>query len=137
MITRGLQMGQQKLTKIVVDRLAPASTRYTIWDDRLRDSGVRVSSSGQKSFIVRYRPKDRVEKRNVTIGRYGVLTMDEAREHAKRTLGSVANGEDPAHHAVIRRQAPTLAHVAAEFLKHHVAAKRKQKTLLSYKHALS
>ena len=130
-------MAQHKLTKRIVDGLAAAPSRYTVWDAQLPGFGVRVSLAGQKSFIVRYRPKGRSEKRYLTIGRYGVLTVDEARDRAKRTLGSVANGEDPAHEAAARRLTPTLAAVAVEFLKTYVAAKRKPKTLLSYTHALN
>ena len=129
-------MGHQKLTKSVLDGLEPAANRYTIWDGQLPGFGVRVSSSGQKAFIVRYRPKGRPEKRYVTVGRYGVLTVDEAKVQAKRLLGLVASGADPAHELAVRRQVPTLSAVAAEFLEMHVAAKRKPKTLASYMHAL-
>lgn len=127
---------RQKLTKRVVDGLAPSANRYTFWDGHLAGFGVRVNASGRKSFIIRYRPRGCTEKRYFTVGRYGVLTVDEARVQARRLFGLVANGEDPAHERDVRRQIPTLSVVVEEFLKMHVAAKRKPKTLASYTHAL-
>jgi hypothetical protein len=119
-----------------MDRLAPSANRHTIWDGRLTGFGIRVNASGQKSFIIRYRPRGCTEKRYVTVGRYGVLTVDEARVQARRLLGLVANGEDPARERNARRQIPTLSVVVEDFVKMHVATKRKPKTLESYTHAL-
>ena len=127
---------RKKLTKNRLDGLAPSENRYTVWDDQLPGFGVRVNITGQKSFILRYRAKGRTEKRYVGLGRYGVVTADEARTRARRLLGSIANGEDPAHEAAVRRQIPTLFVLAAEFLELHVVAKRKPKTVASYTHAL-
>ena len=127
---------REKLTKNRLDRLVPSANRYTVWDEQLPGFGVRVSTTGQKSFILRYRAKGRTEKRYVGLGRYGAVTADEARTRARRLLGLVANGEDPAHEAAVRRQVPTLFVLAAEFLELHVVAKRKPKTVASYTHAL-
>lgn len=127
---------RQKLTKSFIGGLALTTNRYTIWDGHLPGFGIRVSSSGHKSFIVRYRPKGCRHKRYVNLGRYGVLTVDEARVQAKRVLGLVANGEDPANETALRRQVPVLSSAAIDFLEMHVSAKRKPKTMASYTHAL-
>lgn len=73
----------------------------------------------------------------MTLGRYGVVTAEEAREHARRILGAVANGEDPAHDFAPKRTIPMLAAVADDFLNNHVALKRKPKTRSSYAHVLN
>jgi integrase len=135
-VTRFAQIVRNKLTKSFLDGLAPSDNRYTVWDGQLPGFGVRVSVGGRKSFILRYRPKGRAEKRYVSLGRYGVVTTEEARVKAKQLLGLVANGEDPAKEIVVHRQIPKLSMVATEFLQLHVAAKRKPKTLASYTHAL-
>jgi len=90
-------MATQKLTKRVIDGATPTSVRYCIWDAQVAGFGVRVTSSGIKTFILRYRTKGRSAiKRYVTLGRFGVVTVEQAREGAKRLLGSVAHGDDPA-----------------------------------------
>ena len=79
-----------KISKRTVDAAQPAAARYVLWDADLKGFGLRVEPSGVKSFIARYRPGARgrtAPKRFVTIGRYGVLTPDDARRRAKEILG--------------------------------------------------
>ena len=45
-----------KLTKTEIDKAQPGDARYTLWDDEVRGFGVRVFPSGQKSFVLEYRP---------------------------------------------------------------------------------
>ena len=96
---------------------------------------MRIDASGRKSFVVRYRPKGfgaGGPKRFVTIGRYGVLTADEARGRAKEILGVVANGGDPAADIAEKRAALTFKEVVDLFLREHVSAKRKSSTAVGY-----
>jgi hypothetical protein len=46
----------KKLTKEIVDREAPKTARYELWDGALPGLGLRVEPSGTKTFILRYRP---------------------------------------------------------------------------------
>jgi len=87
------------LTKTVVDAAEPKSQRYDLWDSKLSGFGLRIEASGTKTFIVRYRANGggrKAPRRFMTIGRFGNLTVDEARRKAKAVLGSAANGDDPA-----------------------------------------
>jgi integrase len=96
---------------------------------------VRIDSSGRKSFVVRYRPKGsgaNGPKRFVTLGRYGVLTAEEARGRAKEILGVVAKGGDPASDMAEKQAAATFKEVVDLFLKEHVSAKRKSSTAVGY-----
>lgn len=86
------------LTKRSVDALKwntkePAA-RQVIWDDELPGFGCRVYESGAKTFVLSYRNVDGV-KRLATIGKYGVLTPDEARKKARKLLNGIADGSDP------------------------------------------
>ncbi|MGJ0502304.1 MAG: Arm DNA-binding domain-containing protein [Methylocystis sp.] len=72
-----------------------------------------VRPSGARSYVVMYRPAGEARRaavRRVTIDTVGKITPDEARRAAKRIVGLVAHGEDPAAERVsaVRRQWPTF-----------------------------
>ena len=95
-----------KLTKKAVEALEPPATGQAfLWDGELKGFGVRVTKSGVKTFILQYRNAEG-KSRRINIGRFGVITVENARDEAKIKLGAVAAGEDPAgtdddpHHQV-------------------------------------
>jgi hypothetical protein len=86
--------------------------RRIIWDDELPGYGLRIEPSGIKVFILLYRPgsgRRKAPRRFVKIVRYGVITPDEARAAAKRLLGEVARGNDPASERAANRNEMTVA----------------------------
>ena len=85
-----------RLTKASIAALEkPASGACVTWDASLPGFGVRVTSAGAKSVILKYRTADG-RQRMMTIARVGTLTLDECRDEARKLLGAVARGEDPA-----------------------------------------
>ena len=62
------------------------------WDTALPGFGVRLFPTGRKSFVLSYRTNGR--KRLMSIGTYGILTLDKAREMARGYLVSKGK-EDP------------------------------------------
>ncbi len=61
-------MTKQSLTDLSVRKLAPSENdRYDVWDTRVRGLGIRVFSSGVKSFFLSYRMNG--QKRRDTLGR--------------------------------------------------------------------
>jgi integrase len=85
-----------RLTKRAVDALeAPMTEQAFLWDGELKGFGVRVTRNGIKTFIVQYR-NGAGRSRRVNLGRYGVITVENARAEAKIKLGAVAAGSDPA-----------------------------------------
>ena len=48
-------MGDQRITKRFVDRLAPQDSEFAVWDSKLPGFGIRVRPSGAMSYIVVYR----------------------------------------------------------------------------------
>ena len=89
-----------KLTKSLVEALEPSKdgvkgSYLFAWDQELRGFGVQVLPSGLKSFILQYRNGEK-RSRRIVIGRYGVMTVEEARKEARVLLGKIAKGVDPA-----------------------------------------
>lgn len=90
-----------KITKHLVSRLQPhpdprGPATLLTWDSELRGFGVAVGRTGAKSFVVQYRNAEGRSRRKV-IGRFGLMTAEEARRIARSFLGDVARGEDPAN----------------------------------------
>jgi integrase len=131
-------MHGKPITKRHVDALLPTNREYFVWDRDLKGFGLRVQPTGEKSYVVKYRPGGgrKAPTRRVTLGRVGTITPDEARKLAKVKLGSVAYGLDPAAVKAAERGALTLKELADLFLSEHVEAKRKPATASHYRDIL-
>jgi integrase len=131
-------MRDRRITKRLVDSLKPTGDDRFVWDDTLIGFGVRIQPTGAKSYIVKYRAGSGrgAPTRRVTLGRVGTLTPDEARALARKTLGAVAHGSDPAAAKAAERRASTLRELADIFLAEHVEAKRKPTTAAHYRSLL-
>ncbi len=108
------------LTKKGVDAALPGPKRYDVWDSRLAGFGLRVEASGTKTFIIRYRADGggrTAPRRFIAVGRFGALTVEEARKRARTLLGAAAKGEDPAIERQTKRRELTIAAVIALYKK--------------------
>lgn len=86
-------MKKQKLTKSTIDRLplADKGKQTDHWDSELQGFGVRTSATA-KTFFVMKRVRGKLSR--VTLGKYGVLTADEARKRAIKVLSELCDGVD-------------------------------------------
>lgn len=128
-----------RITKAVVDAAKAGAREFTIWDSELKGFGVRIRPSGARSYVVVYRRAGHgrgAPVKRVTIDAVGKITPDEARKAAKRILGSIAHGADPAGERASDRRAATLGDLAAAFLAEHVEAKRKPATAAKYRYVV-
>ena len=125
-------MAQGRVTKRAVDALEcrAGKDRIFLWDDALAGFGVAAFPTGRKVYVAQYRKDGR--SRRITIGEHGRLTPDEARSQAKVILGAVENGADPIADRRAAREVRTFRDVAEEFMRLHVAAKRKPRTGETY-----
>jgi len=105
-----------KLTKRIVEALERDPDRDVfMWDTEVRGFGMRVKPSGTKTFIIQYRNVERRTRRFV-IGQYGVLTVEVARDLAKKKLASVIDGSDPSQERRAAREGMTVAEVCDWYL---------------------
>ncbi len=128
---RGAQ--RRRLTKQSVEDLRPATDRFVVWDVDIKGFHVEVLPSGKRSFRLTYRPPGSRRVRKMTLGVFGAITVDEARKLAKRNLGAVANGADPAKDRAAARQAATVGTAIEHWLKDHVEPRRKARTAATYR----
>lgn len=85
-----------KLTKKNIEEFVyegPPPRRDVRWDDDVSGLGIRIYPSGKKSFLISYRVNKR--KHLLTLGNFGILTLDQARKMARQELVKVLNGINP------------------------------------------
>lgn len=99
-----------KITRASIEALKPSGPFSYMWDSSLIGFGVRVTASGVKSFILRYRINGR--QRIKTLGRVEVLELSEAQALARQRLASLYTGADP---FTQRGQIETLRELAVAF----------------------
>jgi integrase len=105
-----------KLTKRTIDAIRPDPHHERfVWDDEVRGFGLRLKPSGLRSFIVQYRNSSGVSRR-LTLGKFGILTADEARKLAKITLANVEKGADPAKERAEGRKSTTVRQLCQAYL---------------------
>lgn len=84
-----------KLTKRTVDGLKAGKTQRFAWCSELPGFGVRITPNGVRAFVYQYRAIGQSRSKRMTIGRYGELTIDQARDIATRHAQAVRRGESP------------------------------------------
>jgi integrase len=103
-----------KLTKRIIDAAEARDKDYVIWDDELPGFGLRVFTSGKRSYLIQYRSGGR--SRRYTIGQHGVWTPELARKEAKVQLGRIAQGDNPAEERQLDHKAVTVKELCELYL---------------------
>lgn len=104
-----------KLTKRIVDAAESRSSDYFIWDEELPGFGLRVFTSGKRSYLVQYRAAGRT--RRYAIGLHGAWTAETARKKARSLLGQIAQGENPAEERRLDAKAITVKELCSQYVK--------------------
>src|SRR6185437_309683 len=100
----------------------PNNPRVEYFDKSTPGFGLRVTSSGHRSWICFYRHKG--VKRRYTVGTYPQLGLADAREKAKEILRLAAKGDDPASEKKRERKAETFRELAGMYLEQHARPKK-------------
>lgn len=102
-----------KLSKRTVDAAEAQDKDYFIWDDALPGFGLRVFTTGKRSYVIQYRSMGRT--RRYSIGLHGVWTPELARQEAKVQLGRVAKGENPSEERLLDHKAITIKQLCERY----------------------
>lgn len=112
-----------KLTKKLIDDAEYQGSTYAngtnarmvMWDTEVPGFGCRLLPSGKKVFILSYRAAGR--KRQMTLGTYGVVTLDQARKLARSHLAQVETaGADPLAEREQEAQGETVSDLCDAYL---------------------
>lgn len=123
-----------RLTEVSISRLRARETRYDVYDGAVAGLAVRVGKSGSKAFALYYRANRRL--RCATLGRVGVLTLDQARKRAKVMLGKAADGNDPLAAKELAKNDLTVNQVAKQWLA-DLDRRKKARTMRGYRSAVT
>jgi len=114
---------RKRLTDRFLRSVTTTGTQADYWDETLTGFGLRVSAKGKKTFQIYYR-HNRLQRRMV-LGPYPVLSLAQARKHAKDLLADATKGSDPASIRSANRNAETFAQLAAAYIKKLVSRKKR------------
>jgi integrase len=121
-----------KLTKKFIQDVLADEKELFVWDESLAGFGLRVKPSGVKTYIVQYRNRFGRSKR-VSLGRVGVITLDQARKEAGKLRGQVALGVDPAQTRSDDRTVDTIRALSDRYMKDHCEGRCKGSTMKAHR----
>lgn len=104
--------------KITLNSVRSTEPGETLWDSELKGFGCRCQKE-DKVFIIKYRfGKGRTARQYLyTIGKLGSpWTPDTARDEARKVLGRVAHGENPAEDRRKDKQASSVDEAFTQFM---------------------
>ena len=100
-------MPKIKLTKTVVDAATADQIACELRDTAMLGFLLKVTPTSRKIFMVAYVAKNG-QRRKPAIGRFGEITVEQARMIAQDWLADVRKGNDPSAERSAARQAPTV-----------------------------
>ena len=103
---------------------APGGKRYQIMDEMVPGFGVRVTDTGQRTFILRTRFPGSSNLNRRALGDYPELGLEAARDKARAWRALVQDGKDP---AAAEKPVSAFATVAEAWFAEKVRAERKAK----------
>ena len=119
-------MASANITKRALDAAKARKTNSYLWDRELPGFGLKVTPAGRKVYLVHSARWSQGPTSHVTIGQHGEITPSIARKEAKRLLGEIAAGRDPAAERDKARYT-SLAVVLGQIMAEHVRTKLKAK----------
>lgn len=123
-------MARVKLTKSVVDAARPAAKEFELRDTLVPGFLCKVTPVGRKVFMIQYRTNFG-DRRKPAIGRFGELTVEQARAIARDWLADVRRGNDPSAAKLAARHALSISELCLQFIQDYSKPRNKQRTVQS------
>ncbi len=123
-------MPRLKLTKIVVDSARPDREPYELRDAAIPGFLLKVTPTGRKVFMVAY-VANNGQRRKPAIGRFGEITVEQARAIAQDWLADVRKGKDPSAEKSAARRAPTVKELFERFITDYSEPRNKPSTVVA------
>lgn len=124
-------MAKIKLTKTVVDAATFGTRDYELRDTVVPGLLLKVTPAGRKIFMLQYRTNVG-NRRKPAIGRFGELTVKQARSIAQDWLADVRRGKDPSAEKTAVRAAPSVKELCTKFIEDYSKPKNRPRTVESY-----
>ena len=121
-------MPKVKLTKTAVDAAELREKDYELRDTVVPGFMLKVTPAGRKIFMIQYRTNSG-ERRKPAIGRFGELTVEQARRIAQDWLADVRHGRDPSAEKATDRKAPTVKQLCGQFIEDYSKTRNKPYTV--------
>jgi|LNFM01.2.fsa_nt_gb integrase len=121
-------MTRLKLTKTVVDAARPEKAPYELRDAAIPGFLLKVTPTGRKVFMVAY-VANNGQRRKPAIGRFGEITVEQARAIAQDWLADVRKGKDPSAEKSAARRAPTVKELFERFIADYSEPRNKPSTV--------
>jgi integrase len=128
--TDRVRMTTIKLTKTTVDSAAPRLKDYELRDTVTPGFLLKVTPTGRKVFMIQYRTNNG-ERRKPAIGRFGEITVEQARSIAQDWLAEVRKGKDPSAERAAAKLAPTMRELCDRFIADYSEPKNSRSTVVS------
>lgn len=121
-------MPKLKLTKTAVDAATPKNKDYELRDTIIPGFLLKVTPAGRKIFMVQYTTGNG-QRRKPAIGRFGEITVEQARSIAQDWLAEVRKGGDPSAERTAARKAPTIKELCEQFISDYSETRNKPGTV--------
>lgn len=100
-------MARARLTKKIVENVAPGPTTSIVWDTAVAGFGLKVSPKGKRIYFMKYRTK-LGRQRKPNIGVHGAITCEQARTISQSWAFLIAAGRDPMSERDAVLSSPTI-----------------------------
>lgn len=124
-------MATVKLTKTVIETAVPQGKDYELRDTLVPGFHCKVTTKGRKIFALQYRTNSG-GRRKPTIGKFGELTVEQARDIARDWFADIRKGHDPSAEKAAARQALTVQELCKKFIEEYSTPRNKPSTVVTY-----
>ena len=123
-------MPKIKLTKTAADAATAGKEPYELRDANIPGFLLKITPTGRKIFMVAYVAANG-QRRKPAIGRFGEITVEQARSIAQDWLADVRRGNDPSAERAAARRAPTVKELFDRFIDDYSESRNKPSTVKS------